>query len=88
MHLHDVHYDADGHLQYPHRDQHGDEALLSTQLANAQAILLGAQPLGPTDPTDADLAAFGLDPAGFESLRWFELPSASLSSKENGLVDE
>ena len=85
MHLHDVHYDADGHLQYPHRDQHGDEALLSTQLANAQAILLGAQPLGPTEPTEADLAAFGLDPAGFETLRWFELPSGSLSPTGNGL---
>lgn len=78
LHLYDIEYDSEGSLHYPHRDDHASESVLVRQLAEAEAILLAADPAPLAEPRSADLAAYGVDPGGFESLRWFDLPAASI----------
>jgi hypothetical protein len=72
LRLSQLHYDADGVLRYPHRDDRAPESELAGYLAQAHA-LMNALP----EPAD-DLSADRLSD-DFEHLRWFELPSVCLT---------
>lgn len=80
LRLTDLVYDASGQITYPHRDRTAPESVLAEQLANARQLLMSLPQAQPNAPTGADLAAVGVDPAGFEQLRWFELPRECLLS--------
>ncbi len=83
MRLKDVQYGADGTLIYPHHEDRVDESALAGQLASAEELLLNCVSEGDEEPTPADFANLGLDPAGFETLRWFDLPAASVRPVTN-----
>ena len=72
LRLHDLHYDADGELQFPRqRRQAGDEAL-EGYLERARRIL------SERPEVDLDGTGAGELSPDFESLRWFPLPNACL----------
>lgn len=73
LRLHDVHYDADGELDYPRHHDRAPESLLERHLAEARA-LFAALPDADTLPQASD-ALLG-DDVG--RLRWFDLPAVSL----------
>lgn len=78
MHLGDVRYDENGELTYPHHERRADESVLREQLASAEALLASSE-VGPRrEPTTEEVALLGVDPIGFEELRWFDLPAASI----------
>ena len=83
MRLEDVHYDAEGHLVYPHHNDRADESALEGQLTRAEGVLLGCDTHTADEPTPKDFADLGLDPVGFEMLRWFDLPAASVRRTTN-----
>ena len=72
LRLHQVGYDADGQLRYPDHSERADESVLAGYLDQARDLLAAR-----TEPADVagDLLAVS---AGFEALRWFELPQACL----------
>ncbi|MGB3909910.1 MAG: aminotransferase class V-fold PLP-dependent enzyme [Pseudolysinimonas sp.] len=74
LRLSDVGYDADGRMTFPRHDDTAPESVLADYLEHARA-LFASLPDADTVPqaTDADL---GDD---LERLRWFDLPSASLT---------
>ncbi len=71
LRLHQVGYDEDGRLTYPHHDDTAPESALAQHLAEASSILAAATPpdLGRTAASTS---------VEFEELRWFELPAACL----------
>lgn len=71
LRLHQVGYDADGRMTYPHYQERADESALADYLQQAREIFAAA------DPERADEGATGLG-EDFEALRWFDLPAASL----------
>ena len=73
LRLTQLHYDADGTLQYPKAHQQADESAYPDYLERART-LLASRPARPTWNDD--------EPTGladdFEALRWFPLPPACL----------
>lgn len=71
LRLRDLHYDADGGLQFPREHRRAGDEALQGYLDRARRIL--------ADRPEIDLraAAAGLS-ADFEALRWFPLPTACL----------
>jgi len=76
LHLADLHYGADGALTYPQHHAHAGEDMLTTYLEEARRIVAAR-------PDHLDDGPTGL-PADFEQLRWFPLPTASLTD-EHGM---
>jgi len=72
LRLADVGYDADGVLRYPRRDETAPESVLVDHLAEARALFAATAPWDGEERADAVSA-------DFEHLRWFELPSGSLT---------
>ena len=70
LRLTDLHYDGDGRLSYPRRDERAPESALADYLAHAAQLFADAPVTPDEDPT-------GLSP-DFEHLRWFELPARCL----------
>ncbi len=91
LRLRQVSYDGDGVMQYPHHDDRAPESELASYLAQAEA-LLGVD-RAPADPAASDPSASNpavsnapTEPvpsmsAGFEHLRWFDLPSSALAPR-------
>ena len=73
LRLSDLHYDADGILQFPRAHLHADETAEPEYLARARALLADRSP----QPTWDEHEDLGL-PADFEVLRWFPLPAVCL----------
>jgi selenocysteine lyase/cysteine desulfurase len=74
LRLHQVHYDADGTLSYPHQRERAPESELRRYLAEAERLLSGPPPAA------SGQALTGLVSADFEHLRWFELPAECLQA--------
>ena len=72
LRLRDLHFDADGVLRHPHVAERADESALAGYLAQARVLLAGRSDLPHAEPAPGSL------PAGFEHLRWFDLPAVSL----------
>lgn len=66
LRLADVTYDGQGHLHYPHREDHLPLSALADHLSEARALLASLPALEPCVRGDDD----------FDSLRWFPLPKA------------
>ena len=73
LRLHQLGYDAEGNLCYPHHQERASEAELDRYLREGAKILAEAR---PAEPAAVELA--GLVSADFEHLRWFELPASCL----------
>ncbi|NYD40915.1 aminotransferase class V-fold PLP-dependent enzyme [Nocardioides panaciterrulae] len=71
LRLRQVGYDEAGRLTYPRHDDTAPESALAEHLAEAASILAAAT------PPDLERNAASTS-AGFEELRWFELPAACL----------
>ena len=69
LRLTQLHYGADGSLQYPRSHLHADESAYPAYLQRARDLLSAREPL----PTWSDAEPTGLS-ADFEALRWFPLP--------------
>jgi selenocysteine lyase/cysteine desulfurase len=68
LRLHQVGYDEEGRLCYPHHDDRAPESALAEHLREGAALLAAAE------PPDLDRHAAGVS-ADFEALRGFELPA-------------
>jgi len=69
LRLTDIAYAADGTMLYPHHDSTAPTEVLAGYLEEARRILAAA-PAGDEDPAQVS--------AGFDQLRWFDLPASSL----------
>ena len=78
LRLHQIRYDDDGEMQYPHHDDRAPETELRRYLTEAAALLSARQP--PADVGDGGGAAHVLS-EDFEHLRWFDLPAACLTDR-------
>ena len=74
LRLSDLHYDADGILQYPREQQHASAERLQDYLKEAADRFAAAR------PSVSSASIETLVSADFEHLRWFELPADCLSS--------
>ena len=70
LRLTQVHYDADGVMRYPHHEDRAPESVLPEYLEQARRLFAAA----PDPGRDQALVS-----AGFDQLRWFELPAACLA---------
>jgi selenocysteine lyase/cysteine desulfurase len=77
LRLSQLRYDAEGRLRYPARHERAPESALADYLAEAKELFakLAAQPEQP----DPEAGTAALVTAGFEDLRWFDLPAACLA---------
>ncbi len=77
LRLSQLRFDANGELRWPSRHERAPESALADHLAQAGELFarLGQQP--PPESTVG--AGSGRVSAGFEELRWFELPDVCLS---------
>jgi len=75
LRLSQLHYDADGVLRWPSRNERASESALADHLAQARELFarLAQQP----PPSDAGPPARVSE--NFEQLRWFELPAVCLT---------
>jgi len=78
LRLHQIDYDGNGVMQYPHHDHRAPESELARYLKEGARILDG-QP-----GSSAALSATPLSglTAGFEQLRWFDLPPVCLDQPD------
>ncbi|HUW77393.1 MAG TPA: aminotransferase class V-fold PLP-dependent enzyme [Candidatus Nanopelagicaceae bacterium] len=76
MRLNKVSYDADGKMIYPTEHTRADESILQEHLADAQVLAAGRAIPSQASAGVEILKELG---AGFEHLRWFELPAESLA---------
>jgi len=70
--LHQISYGPDGEMRFPARHDRAPESALDGYLAEARRLVAQSADA----PPDADLG--GRISAGFEHLRWFELPAVCL----------
>jgi selenocysteine lyase/cysteine desulfurase len=77
LRLSQLRYDAEGRLRHPTRHERAPESALADYLAEAKELFakLAAQPEQP----DPEAGTAALVTAGFEELRWFDLPAACLA---------
>ncbi len=73
LRLDQVGYDADGVMRYPDHDERADESVLGDYLDQARSLFAAYA----DRPEPADTAPLPVS-AGFETLRWFELPATCL----------
>jgi selenocysteine lyase/cysteine desulfurase len=78
LRLAQLRFDADGVLRWPSRHERAAESALADHLAQASELFarLAAR---PEPPADQGLRPRAHVSAGFEELRWFELPEVCLS---------
>ena len=78
LRLSQLRYDADGRLRWPSRHERAGESALADHLAEARELFarLAQRPEVPAQPTGVTTARVS---AGFEELRWFELPEVCLT---------
>jgi selenocysteine lyase/cysteine desulfurase len=77
LRLSQLRYDAQGRLRWPSRHERAPESSLSDYLAEAEELFakLAEQP----DPGSSEQGTAARVTAGFEELRWFDLPHVCLS---------
>ncbi|MET0812838.1 MAG: aminotransferase class V-fold PLP-dependent enzyme, partial [Microbacterium sp.] len=76
LRLDQLHYDLDGVLSYPRRDERMPESALADHLADARALFASLpDPYADGEPEHVADDRLSDD---FEHLRWFDLPPASL----------
>ncbi len=78
LRLSQLRYDADGVLRWPSRHERAGEAALADHLARARELFgrLATEPPPSAGPATGSAARVS---AGFEELRWFELPEVCLT---------
>ena len=77
LRLHQISYDQNGAMQYPHHNNRAPETDLERYLKEATAILTG-----PRAQPDRAVAQHPMTLSeDFEHLRWFDLPTACLSPR-------
>src|SRR5262249_9007510 len=74
LRLSQLHYDADGELRWPARHERAPELAVATYLDEAHDLISKLAAESPDEHTPL----VGVS-AGFEELRWFDLPSACLT---------
>jgi selenocysteine lyase/cysteine desulfurase len=74
LRLAELYYDADGELRWPARHERAPESALEGYLAEARELFAKAA-AAPWDEGDGGASVS----AGFEELRWFDLPASCLS---------
>ncbi len=79
LRLSQVRYDADGRLRFPSRHERAPESALEEHLAEARELFAKLAEQPDVDRSEGGAAA-GVS-AGFEALRWFDLPNVCLTSE-------
>jgi hypothetical protein len=76
LRLYQLRYDADGRLRWPSRHERAPESALADYLSEARELFakLAEQPAAWTHAGAGQRVS-----AGFEELRWFELPDVCLT---------
>jgi hypothetical protein len=74
LRLGQLHYDADGELGWPAHHERAPESALAGYLEEAKDLFAKAAAQPPGDPGTG-----GRVSAGFEELRWFDLPGVCLA---------
>jgi hypothetical protein len=77
LRLSQLRFDADGRLRWPSRHERAGESALADYLTSARELFASLAQRPPV-PAQMGAAAARLS-AGFEELRWFELPEVCLS---------
>ncbi len=80
LRLRQIHYDEDGGMRYPQRDDRAPESALAGYLVEAREIIAAAASVADDadDGVRPDAALAGVS-ANFEHLRWFDLPAPCLT---------
>jgi hypothetical protein len=79
LRLSQVRYDANGRLRFPSRHERAPESALEEHLAEARELFVKLAEQPDVDRSEGG-AATGVS-AGFEALRWFDLPNVCLTSE-------
>ncbi len=79
LRLSQVRYDADGRLRFPSRHERAPESALEEHLAEARELFVKLAEQPDVDRSEGGAAA-GMS-AGFEALRWFDLPNVCLTGE-------
>jgi selenocysteine lyase/cysteine desulfurase len=84
--LSQLHYDADGELRWPEHHERAPESALAGYLGEAQDLIakLAESPTADPDLAPAGPDSAGFVSAGFEALRWFDLPAVCLDRDTPG----